>query len=85
MSSLSPRFDGDSAAPAAWRREWDQRWKGLAPRERLALLVVAWVLSLLLLWLVGVQPALRTLREAPAQIDAVDSQLQAMDSQLQES
>lgn len=35
-------------------------------------------LGVLLLWLLAVQPALRTLREVPAQIDAVDAQLQAM-------
>jgi general secretion pathway protein M len=59
-------------------------WMSLAPRERLWLTVVAWVLALLLIWLLAVQPAWRTLSRAPAQLDAMDAQLQVMQRQASE-
>lgn len=59
-------------------------WMSMAPRERLWLTVVAWILALLLIWLVAVQPAWRTLARAPAQIDAMDAQLQVMQRQASE-
>lgn len=55
-----------------------QRWLGLAPRDRRGLLAIGIVLGLFLLWLLAIQPALRTLREAPTQLDALDTQLQSM-------
>ena len=54
------------------------RWQALAPRERTGVSIAAAVFGALLLWLVAVQPAWRTLREVPAQIDALDVQLQQM-------
>jgi general secretion pathway protein M len=54
-------------------RTW---WRTRAPRERVALLTAAGVIALFVAWMVLVQPALRTLREAPARIDALDAQLQ---------
>jgi general secretion pathway protein M len=54
------------------------RWKGLAPRERLAVGVAAVAVVLLVAWMLLVQPALRTLRAAPAQLDAVDAQMQQL-------
>ncbi len=59
-------------------------WMSLAPRERLWLTVVAWILALLLIWLLAVQPAWRTLARAPAQLDALDAQLQVMQRQASE-
>ena len=53
-------------------RNW---WRARVPRERLALGAAAAVLGLFIAWLLLVQPALRTLREAPARIDALDAQL----------
>ncbi len=55
-----------------------QRWHGLATRDRRGLLAIGLVLGLFLLWLLAIQPALRTLREAPAQLDVLDAQLQSM-------
>lgn len=72
-----PSTPGAIAALRAW-------WLSLAQRERTALVVVAWVLALLLIWLVAVQPAWRTLARAPAELDAMDSQLQAMQRQASE-
>ena len=55
-----------------------QGWQGLTTRDRRGLLAIGVVLGLFLLWLLAIQPALRTLREAPAQLDALDTQLQSM-------
>lgn len=53
-------------------------WRALPGRERRLLLLAAAVLVLGLAWLLALQPALRTLRSAPAELDAADAQLQAM-------
>jgi len=53
-------------------------WASLAPRERR---LVAWgaaLLGLFLVWLLAVQPAVETLRSAPAEHDRLDVQLQGM-------
>ncbi len=63
-------------------RAW---WKARAPRERLAVLVAAGLVGLFLVWLIFVQPAWRTLREAPMRLDALDAQLQQMQRLAAES
>jgi general secretion pathway protein M len=60
------------------RAELHQRWQALAERERRAVALAGGFVALLLLWLLGLQPALRTLKEAPAQINSVEAELQAM-------
>lgn len=54
------------------------RWHGLAPREQALLAMAVTVVVLMLLWLVAIQPAWRTLSRAPAEIDRLDAQLQTM-------
>jgi general secretion pathway protein M len=61
-----------------WREMLRARWRALAPRERRLLSVLGVLVGLLLLWLLLVQPALRTLREAPVEIDRLEAQLQRM-------
>lgn len=71
----------DAPGWAAWRARLTPliaRWQTLQARERLALLAAAAVVGLFLLWTVGIQPALQTLREAPARLDALDADLQRM-------
>lgn len=63
---------------ATWRSATATRWQALADREKWAVIVAAAIIGLALLWLVGLQPALRTLRVAPTQIDALDAQLLEM-------
>ena len=60
------------------RDRWRQYWRSRAPRERIALGLMAALLGVLLLWLLFVQPALQTLRDTPAQLDQLDAQLQQM-------
>lgn len=55
-----------------------QRWRAFAPRERAALTVAFVLLGVFVLWLVAVQPAWRTLRNAPAQLGTLDAQWQQM-------
>lgn len=62
----------------AWRQAATQRWLSLGERERVMVALAGAVLALSLLWWVGLAPALRSLREAPAQIEALDMQLQEM-------
>lgn len=64
-----------TAAALAPLQAW---WKALPGRERRLLGWAAAVLVLGALWLLAVQPALQTLRSAPAALDAAELQLQTM-------
>jgi len=63
---------------AGAREQAGRFWQARAPRERLAIAAMAAAVAILLVWMVAVQPALRTLREAPAELDRLDSQWQQM-------
>lgn len=60
------------------RQRAQTAWAQLAPRERLGVAVAAAALGLLLLVLLAINPALRTLREAPARLAQLDLQLAQM-------
>lgn len=55
-----------------------ERWNALAERERLLVGAATVLIVLALLWLLAVQPALRTLRSAPAEQARLEQQWQAM-------
>lgn len=61
-------------ALAALRTAWAAR----EPRERRLVAAAAWLVGLFLLWSLALQPAWRTVREAPARLDELDRQLQSM-------
>lgn len=66
---------------ASWiaaRETLRARWTALAARERTGLTAAAVLIGALLLWSVAIQPAWRTLREAPARIDQQGAQLQRL-------
>lgn len=65
---------GAQSALAQLRR----RWTALAPRERAGVALSGALVLVLLLWSIGLQPALRTLREAPGQRAALDADLARM-------
>ena len=68
-------------APPAWaafQQQLGGRWRALAPRERRYLTVALVVLIGFVLWMLAIQPALRTVRTAPARLDQLDAQLQQM-------
>ena len=69
------------ALPAPWLSQWAAlrtRWQTVGVRERRLIGIALTALALLLAWTLAVQPAWRTLRDAPAKIDALDAQLQQM-------
>ncbi|MFT7723099.1 MAG: type II secretion system protein GspM [Roseateles sp.] len=61
------------------------QWQALGERERLAVGGAGTLLGLLLAWGLLVNPALRTLRTAPAELEQVELQLQQMQAQAQEA
>ena len=80
--------DSAAALPpglAGARAQASQLWRARAPRERQLLAAGAVALAVLLVWLIAVQPALRTLRETPAELDRLDSQWQQMQVAAAES
>lgn len=72
-------------ALAAVREQWRARWRRMARRERRLVTAASVVIGVALVWMLGVQPAWRSLRDTPAQIDAVEFQLQQMQRQAAES
>ncbi|MDP2005901.1 MAG: type II secretion system protein GspM [Rubrivivax sp.] len=62
---------------AAWA-PLQTRWRALPGRERRLVSLALAVLAVGALWLAAMQPALQTLRTAPAALDAAEAQLQAM-------
>jgi general secretion pathway protein M len=69
---------GLSGTIASLQAQLAPRWQAMAPRERLGLLAAGTALLVLLIWLIGVQPALRTLRTVPVQRAELDRQWQQM-------
>jgi general secretion pathway protein M len=55
-----------------------ERWQRLGARDRRLVWLALAVLGAFLLWTVAIQPAWRTLRDAPVQRDLLDLQLQEM-------
>jgi len=72
--------DSPSLPPALndARQQAGRFWQSRAPRERQLIVVMAVAVGTLLVWLTLLQPALRTLREAPIDLDRLDQQMQQM-------
>ncbi|MGE4337319.1 MAG: type II secretion system protein GspM [Pigmentiphaga sp.] len=72
------------AAPAWWlglRRQWDQSWQRLAPRERRLVALAATVAGLAIVWLLLFEPAWQSVnrwRSALPQLSAQAAQLDAI-------
>ena len=77
-AALSPRLKG-------FGQQFAQRWAAFAPRERLALGAAMLVVGLFLAWVTLIQPAWRSVRAAPAQLDQLDMQLQDVQRLASES
>jgi general secretion pathway protein M len=65
-------------ALGAWQGPLRARWLAMAPRERRLTAIAGAVVLLAVVWLLLVQPAWRTVREAPPRLDQLDAQLQHM-------
>lgn len=88
MSRASPDTSPMARASAAFAQRRDEalaQWSRLAERERRLLSLAAVALGLLLTYTVLIAPAQRTLRTAPAQLDALERQLQSMQAQAAEA
>lgn len=57
-----------------------QRWAGLARRERQGVVAASILVTLALVWFVGVAPALRTLARGPVERSQLDAQQQTLQS-----
>jgi len=71
-----------------WRAQVAQlqaRWQALGMRERNALQIAGAALLVVLVWTLGIQPAWRTLKQAPAQLEALELNLQDMQRLAQEA
>lgn len=55
-------------------------WRQLKMSERRLILAAFWLIFAALLWWLAIAPALKTIKEAPAQHRALDAQLQSMRS-----
>ena len=74
-----PAAPQDPGAAAQPRFGWlGTHWKALLPRERLLLRAATAVGASVLLWSVGLQPALHTRREAQVALPRLQAQLQTM-------
>ncbi|MDB5817584.1 MAG: ral secretion pathway protein GspM [Rhizobacter sp.] len=86
MSTLRPPASAPAASGLAGARlqaaAW---WRSLAPRERRLVSIGGWLIGLFIVWSIGIQPALRTLRAAPVQLDLIELQLQQMQQMASES
>jgi general secretion pathway protein M len=74
--------------PPSWiapRDALQDRWSALATRERAGLTAAAVLIGVFLLWSTAIQPAWRTLREAPGRIDRQGAQLQVLQRLAAES
>lgn len=67
------------------RAQAQARWQAMGERERLVAGTAAVLIGLLLVWLVLVAPALRTLRTTPAALETVELQMQLMQAQALEA
>lgn len=67
------------------RKQWQTRWAAMAPRERQMATIAAWLLAAVVLVLVGIRPAWKTLSQAPAQLRELDGQLDQMRRLAEES
>lgn len=79
---------GDESLGAQLRQARAQaaaQWQALGERERVALAAIAVLLGLLLAWSLLLAPALRTLKNAPVELEKVELQLQQMQAQAQEA
>ena len=67
------------------RQQADAWWRSRGARERQAVALVALVLAVFVVWSAFVQPALRSVRAAPEQLDRLEAQMQQVQRVAAES
>ncbi|NUZ05616.1 type II secretion system protein GspM [Piscinibacter koreensis] len=73
MSTAAPAAESHGAPTLAQQAR--AAWLARTPSERQMLSIGASVVGIAIVWLIAVQPAWRTIRSAPAQLDQLDQQL----------
>lgn len=63
---------------AELRQRATAAWRARPARDRKLLGAMAVIVAAFVVWSLAIAPALRTLRQAPAQVEALDAQLQQM-------
>lgn len=63
---------------AELRQRTSTWWRALSPRDRRLATLAGAAVAAVLLWGIAVQPALRTLRDAPAALEQLDAESQQM-------
>ncbi|MGI9154648.1 MAG: type II secretion system protein GspM [Rubrivivax sp.] len=74
-----------AGGPALWRAAWASRWQTLAPRERWAVTLAAWVLGAAALWWGGLQQPLNQGRAAQQRLAGLQAQHEVMRRQAAEA
>ena len=77
-TSSSPSAAAGRDGPVGALAPLRQWWRALPARERRLLALAAGVVLLAVLWWLALQPALQTLRTAPAALEAAEAQLRTM-------
>ncbi len=67
------------------KQSFKTKWAAMAPRERRIATVALWLVAVTLVVMVGIRPAWKTLKEAPAKIQQLDVQLEEMRQLAEES
>lgn len=76
---LPPSLTSQGAAKQpVWWAPLRARWLSMAPRERLAAALAVGAVGLFIAWSVLVKPALKTMQDAPIEMQKLDAQLDSM-------
>lgn len=68
----------------ALKQAWQAKWAAMPARERQLISVAGWLAAVVLLVMVGIRPAWKTLQETPRQLNDINAQLESMRSQALE-
>ncbi len=66
------------------QQAWQAKWAAMPARERRLVSAAAWLGGLVLLVMLGIRPAVKSLQETPRQLNEVNSQLEVMRRQALE-
>ncbi len=75
---MNGRSQSMPPALTAVGHQLNARWRSLAPRERRYLSAGLAVVLFVVVWMLAVRPAWRSVLDAPARLDQLDAQLQQM-------
>lgn len=68
----------------ALKQEWQTKWAAMPTRERQLVSTAAWLAGLVLLVMLGIRPAWKTLQETPKKLNEINGQLEVMRRQATE-